>query len=71
MFCTLNVLLIIGWYICFFVVAQTVGEQSWGTVRFRPSWPAVLPVISLILFLLARKAILADEKLVRSVDRIR
>ena len=71
LFCMLNVLLIIGWHIWFFVVALTVGEQSWGTVRFRPSWPAVLPVISLILFLLARKAILADEKLVRSVDRIR
>ena len=71
LFCALNVLLIVGWYICFFVVAQTVDNKSWGTVDFRPAWPAVLPAIALIFYLMARHAILADEKLVRSMDRIR
>jgi hypothetical protein len=65
------VLLIVGWYICFFVVAQTVDNKTWGTVDFRPSWPAVLPAIALIFYLMARHAINADEKLVRSLDRIR
>ena len=71
LFCLFNVLFIIGWYVCFFVVGQMVGDKSWGAVSFRPSWPAVFPAISLILYLMARRAIIADEKLVRSMDRIR
>ena len=71
LFCALNALLNVGWYVCFFVVSQMVGDKSWGTVNFRPAWPAVLPAIALILYLMARRAIKADEKLVRSMDRIR
>ena len=71
LFCALNALLIAGWYVCFFVVSQMVGDKSWGTVNFRVAWPAVLPAIALILYLMARRAIKADEKLVRSMDRIR
>ena len=62
LFCALNALLVVG---------QMVGDKSWGTVSYRPEWPAVLPAIALILYLMARRAILADEKLVRSMDRIR
>ena len=65
LFCLLNVLLIIGWYVCYFVVGQMTGNKSWGTVDFTPTWPAVFPAIALILYLMARRAILADEKLVR------
>ena len=71
LFCALNALLIVGWYVCFFVVSQMVGDKSWGAVDFRPSWPAVLPAVALIFYLMARQAIRADEKLVRSLDRIR
>ena len=71
LFCALNALLIAGWYVCYFVVAQTVADKTWGAVEFRPSWPAVLPAVALILYLMARRAIRADEKLVRSLDRIR
>ena len=71
LFCLLNVLLIIGWYVCYFVVGQMTGNKSWGTVDFTPTWPAVFPAIALILYLMARRAILADEKLVKSMDRIR
>ena len=71
LFCLFNALLVVGWYVCYFVVGQTVGDKSWGAVSFRPTCPAVLPAISLILYLMARHAINADEKLVRSMDRIR
>ena len=71
LFCLFNALLIVGWYVCYFVVGQTAGDKSWGAVSFRPTLPAVLPAISLILYLMARRAINADEKLVRSMDRIR
>lgn len=71
LFCALNALLIVGWYVCFFVVAKTTGDKSWGAVDFMPSWPAALPAVALILYLMARHAIRSDEKLVRSMDRIR
>ena len=71
LFCALNALLIVGWYVCLFVVSQMVGDKSWGAVSFLPSWPSVLPAVALIFYLMARRAILADEKLVRSLDRIR
>lgn len=69
--CLLNALLCLLWYSCYMVVGQTVGQKSWGTVDFRPLWPVVLPAIAFVFYLLARKAIIADEKLIRSVDRIR
>ena len=71
LFCALNALLILGWYVCFVVVSQIIGDKSWGTVDFKPAWPAVLPAMALIFYLMARLAIKADEKLVRSLDRIR
>lgn len=71
LFCGLNALLVVGWYICYFVVGQTVGDKSWGVVDFRPEWPAVLPAIALIFYVMAMRAIRADERLVRSMDRIR
>ena len=71
LFCLFNALLVVGWYICYFVVGQTVGDKSWGVVSFHPEWPAVFPAIAFILYLMARRGILADEKLVRSMDRIR
>ena len=71
LFCVLNALLIVGWYVCFFVVVQTVDHKTWGTVDFVPSWSSALPAIALIFYLMARHAIKADERLVRSMDRIR
>ena len=34
LFCALNALLITGWYVCFFVVAKTIGDNTCGTVDF-------------------------------------
>ncbi len=69
--CLINALLCLLWYSCYVVVGQTVGQKTWGTVDFSPRWPVVLPAIALVLYLLARKAIIDDEKLIRSIDRIR
>ena len=40
-------------------------------LSFRPTWVAALPLVALIGYILARRSIMADEKLVRSADRIR
>ncbi|MBO4786625.1 MAG: DUF4293 family protein, partial [Prevotella sp.] len=38
---------------------------------FTPSIAAALPLVNVILLLMARRGILADEALVRAADRIR
>ena len=62
-----------GWYILFGVFSQTVTGNLPDEVSltFRPAVPAALPCVALILYLMARRSILADEKLVRAADRIR
>ena len=69
-FCMFGMLLLLGWYILFFVFSRfvTVGE---GAMAFTPSLTCALPFVSMVLIFLARRAILADEKLVRAADRIR
>jgi len=44
-------------------------DLGWKNIIFR--FPVIMPVISVILTLLAMRAILRDELLVRSLDRIR
>lgn len=58
-FCLVNLLLVLAWYVC---VAAFEGVVS--TLE-------ALPMVEAILIFLARKGIIDDEKLVRSVDRIR
>jgi hypothetical protein len=63
--CLVIMLVIVGWYVILAVSPQPDGSpQLLG-------WAHVLPMVSLILTFMARKGILADEKLVRSLDRIR
>ena len=67
-YCMFNILLCLGWYAVFAVMLFTIKDMSHD---FTPSLTTVFPAISIILYLMARKAILADEALVRSADRIR
>lgn len=70
--CLFNILLIIGWYIVYVVFSQTMNNLAdLVTLSFQPSIAAALPCVSVILYVMARHAILADEKLVRAADRIR
>ena len=55
-------LLIVAWYILLATGAQ--GDSVYV-------WPNALPLLALLFTFLARKGILHDEKLVRSLDRIR
>lgn len=67
-FCMFNILLIIGWYIVFGVFTLGMEKDS-GSVYLNVA--SIFPLVSFILYFMARKAILADEKLVRDADRIR
>lgn len=66
--CTISILLLFLWAALYAVMGWVVGVEGY---TFRMEMTAVLPLISIILIWMARRAIIADEKLVRSVDRIR
>lgn len=66
--CTITIILLLLWVALYAIMGWVVGKE--GHV-FEMDYTAVLPVICIILSMLARRAIIADEKLVRSVDRIR
>lgn len=66
--CLLCVGLLLLWYVCYFAYAYGLYSDL-GTFHIR--FGAGLPIVAVILYLMARHAILADERLVRSADRIR
>ena len=66
-FCILIILLIILWSLAYLLLCQfMLGGQE-----FHIKVMSFLPCISFILIILARRAIKADEALVRAADRIR
>ena len=70
--CLFNVLLVVGWYILYAVFSQLLtSPEALDGVVFQPAVAAFLPAVAVILYVMARRAILADEKLVRAADRIR
>lgn len=68
--CVFSSLLVIGWYALYAVFGFTLTDAEHGET-FTPSLTAVLPALSLVFYILARRAINADERLVRAADRIR
>lgn len=70
--CSFSSLLVVGWYIVYAVLAKLWGDSIDVTsLSFAPGVGAALPAVALIFNLMARRAINADEKLVRAADRIR
>ena len=65
-----NLFLILFFYVTSVVYAY-FGQQSMGIVFDKISYGSVLPVIAFVFNLLALAKIKKDEKLVRSLDRIR
>lgn len=63
--CVINILLLIFWYIFFAVFSLRQQDKLQLTVS------AALPAVSIILYYMARHGVISDEKLVRSMDRIR
>ncbi len=65
----LTALLLIGWYAVYALMGTMLAARF--EAAFRPTVAAALPAISAILAYLAFRAILKDEALVRSLDRLR
>ena len=68
-----NMFMIVGWFILYAVYSKTLGHavDKVVDVYFHASFAAIFPAVALILYFMARRAILADEKLVKAMDRIR
>ena len=67
--CTFSIFLLVVWYLIFAWYTLLGDDLKTGTLTM--SITVALPAVAIILNVLARKGILADEKLVRSMDRIR
>ncbi|WP_165026930.1 MULTISPECIES: DUF4293 domain-containing protein [unclassified Dysgonomonas] len=68
--CNLNTLLIIFFYITFAIYLYT-GMSALQATFLKISHGIILPIIALIFNILATVKIKADEKLIKSLDRIR
>lgn len=68
-FCTFCIILMVAWYAVYAAFAFVLGDGLVGEYRPRP-WAAI-PMVNAILLYLAFRAILKDELLVRSLDRLR
>lgn len=66
--CSVCAFLMLGWYIAACTYLMTLQPEGY---TFEPKWTVCLPLVSFILLLMSRSAILADERLVRAADRIR
>ena len=66
--CTVSMVLFVAWYIALLVVSKTLAPDA---ANFHLSIPSALPAVSAVLCFMARKGIIADEKLVKAADRIR
>ncbi|MBO4850684.1 MAG: DUF4293 domain-containing protein [Prevotella sp.] len=68
--CTLCLLLNVAWvvvYAALFYLRAGYEDTESSTIRFA----ACLPVISIILYYMARRGVKHDDKLIRDMDRIR
>lgn len=66
--CIVNMLLLIVWYALAAFYTLHVGYRDYS---FHADLAICFPLIAIILYWMARRGVLADEKLVRAADRIR
>lgn len=57
------------WYVAYIVMAFTLPTEDYSS--FNTSFAAVLPLVNILLVMMAKKGIKADEALVRASERLR
>ena len=68
--CVVNILLIFLWYVAYMYFTM-LGGLAFENQTLHFAFAACLPFISIVLYIMARHSIIADEKLLRAADRIR
>lgn len=66
--CMLNMILLVVWYALAAVYALHIGYRDY---IFHANIAICFPFVAIVLYWMARRGIIADEKLVRAADRIR
>lgn len=66
--CMVNIFIMVLWYVSMIVVSKQLAPDA---VNFRLEIASSFPAVIAILLFMARKGVLADERLVRAADRIR
>lgn len=66
--CNICIFLVVAWLVAFGLFAFVFGDKR---MVFTPLFASGMPVLALIFYILARRGIIHDEKLVRAADRIR
>ena len=66
--CVVNILLLVVWYALAAFYALHIGFRDY---TFHPNVVICFPFVAMIFYWMARKGVIADEKLVRAADRIR
>lgn len=69
--CWLAVVPLLLWYMLWAAYGFAGIAGVSGTAVYRPTYACVFPLLSLIFTLMARRGIMADERMVRAADRIR
>lgn len=67
--CMVCIVLILVWYVVYALYCYVIASRLHSS--WLPEWGACLPMVSLVLYVMARHGIRADERLVRAADRIR
>lgn len=67
--CVLGILLCVGYYVVLITYSVLICKML--SVEWYLEWNTCLPLVAMVLYILATRAILADEAMVRAADRIR
>ena len=66
--CNTCIFLVLAWVVAYVLFAFVLPDEG---VAFSPKFAACIPVVALILYILARRGVIHDDKLVKAADRIR
>lgn len=66
--CQLSAIILLLWIVLYAILGFVVGHDD---AEFKIGYSSILPVVAIVLIFLARRGVIADEKLVRAADRIR
>lgn len=66
--CLVTIVILLAWVAYYVFYTFVLGIED---TKFHMEFPAVLPLIAIVLVWLARRGIQSDERLVRAADRIR
>lgn len=66
--CLISVIIMLLWIALYAALVHIISGE---TYEFHFGYAAALPLVSILLLFLARKGIIHDEKLIKSIDRIR